>query len=370
MSRRSRAAHMRKAWSEGPTAALLAGLVLAVPTATEAAPDENRSEYVALVERYRSGGRELAVRELGAWAPARIEGGVAELLRRCRGADEAQVEGWVRTAQGAFLLHANAALRAYQLDLPFGEGEQHVDRALRLLRWFRTRREQPPEARALRPRDFYMVLVSAELQAGRPEEAAFLAEESLRSYERDLRMQLLAGCAADMRALLVRRAGRGQWSDEDLRRAENRFRRALDIHPESEAARLRLGWVLVRRGQPDAARPLLEEVARSQADEDRRFLALLFLGAAHERLNETDAAIVSFRKATVLEPQGQAAHVALARALERVAGVKAAQAVLQPFFEERGRSWVRGDPWNEYPFGPPELRLGPFEDLLERLGPR
>jgi len=179
--------------------------------------------------------------------------------------------------------------------------------------------------------------------------------------------------------LLRRRAsgGRYSWtelisarSDKDLRRAEDRFRRVLDIHPENEAAQLRLGWVLVRRGRSADARPLLQAVARGRGDEDRRFLALLFLGAAHEGLNETDAAIVAFRKATELEPEGQAAHIALARALERVAGEEAARAVLKPFFEERGRSWVRADPWNEYPFGPPELRLRPFEDLLQRLCPR
>jgi tetratricopeptide (TPR) repeat protein len=276
----------------------------------------------------------------------------------------------VRTAQGAFLLHTAAAQRANQLGLPFGESEEHIDWALRLLRWFRTRKQQPPEARGLRPRDFYMVLVSAELLAGHPDEASHLAEESLRSYEPDVRMQLLAGCAADMRALLLRRPGRGRRSDEDLRRAEERFRRVLDIHPENEAAQLRLGWVLVRRGRSADALPLLQAVVHGRGDEDRRFLALLFLGAAHEGLNEPDEAIAAFRRATELEPDGQAAHVALARALERVAGQAAARAVLQPFFQERGRSWVRADPWNEYPFGPPELRLRPFEDLLQRLCPR
>ena len=328
------------------------------------------SEYRTLVERYRAGAREAAVRALGSWAPGRIEWGVDALLRECREAESAEIVPCVRTAQGAFLLHTNAALRANQLGLSFGESEEHIDWALRLLRWFRTRKQQPPEARGLRPRDFYMVLVSAELLAGHPDEASHLAEESLRSYEPDVRMQLLAGCAADMRALLLQSSSGGRWSDKDLRRAEDRFRRVLKIHPENEAAQLRLGWVLVRRGRPDDARPLLETVARGRGDEDRRFLALLFLGAAHEGLNETDAAIAAFRKATELEPEGQAAHVALARALERVAGQAAARAVLQPFFQERGRSWVRADPWNDFPFGPPELRLRPFEDLLQRLCPR
>ena len=352
------------------------GVVLALSAlfaATDRAADPaepDLSEYRALVERYRSGAREAAVRVLGNWAPDRVDSAVDALLRECREAESAEIVPCMRTAQGAFLLHTNAALRANQLGLSCGESEEHIDWALRLLRWFRTRKQQPPEARGLRPRDFYMVLVSAELLAGHPDEASHLAEESLRSYEPDVRMQLLAGCAADMRALLLQRSSGGQWSDKDLRRAEDRFRRVLKIHPENEAAQLRLGWVLVRRGRPDDARPLLEAVARGRGAEDRRFLAFLFLGAAHEGLNETDAAIAAFRKATALEPEGQAAHVALARALERVAGQAAARAVLQPFFQERGRSWVRADPWNDFPFGPPELRLRPFEDLLQRLCPR
>jgi tetratricopeptide (TPR) repeat protein len=250
------------------------------------------------------------------------------------------------------------------------EQEWHMDAALRLLRWFRTRKEQPREARGLRPRDFYLALASAELLAGRPNEARRLTEESLRSYDRDSRMHLLAGCAAEMNALMVRQARGGRWSDKALRRAETRFRKALEFDPANEEAHLRLGWVLVRRGRPAEALGHLEPLASERGDEDRRFLALLFLGAAHEGRKDTDAAIAAFRKATVVVPEGQAAHVALARALERVAGEGAARAVLRPFFEERRRSWVRADPWNLYPYGPAELRLRPFEELLERLSPR
>ncbi len=347
----------------------LVSLVATVPVRADPA-DEQLSTYIALVERYCSGARRPAIRELRTWGPVWIERRVDDLLRRCRRAERAEVVPWVRTAQGAFLLHVDTAMDGHDVGLLFGDHEDHIDAALRLLRWFRTRKEQPAEARGLRPRDFYMALVSAELLAGRPDEAGRLADESLRSYDRDVTMQLLAGCAAELRALLLRQPNRERWSELDLRRAEDWFRKVLDIDPENGEARLRLGWVLVRRGRPDEARRLLESVARGPGEEDRRFLALLFLGAAHEGRKDTEAAIAAYRRATKLAPHGQAAQIALARALERVAGEEAARAVLQPFFEERGRSWVRADPWNEYPFGPAELQLRPFEDLLQRFCPR
>jgi tetratricopeptide (TPR) repeat protein len=251
-----------------------------------------------------------------------------------------------------------------------GDHGEHIDAALRLLRWFGTRKEQPEEARRLRPRDYYLALASIELFVGRPGEADLLAEESLWSYDRDVTMQLLAGCAADMRALLVRRSRDRRRSDQDLQRAEERFRRVLDLDRENEAGRLRLGWVLVRRGRFDEARPLLEAVARGPGDDDRRFLSLLFLGAAHEGLKNPRAAVEAYRQATEWAPHVQAGHVALARALERVGGEEAARAVVRPFLARRERSWVRGDPWDEFHFGPPELRMRPFESLLQRLCPR
>jgi tetratricopeptide (TPR) repeat protein len=348
---------------------IVVSLAAAEPVGADA-PKEHFPTYNALVERYRSGARESAVRELGTWGPVWIRWGVDELLHRCERANWADVRPWVRTAQGAFLLHVDTAMQGHEVGFLRYGNEEHLDAALQLLRWFRTRREQPEEARGLRPRDFYLTLASAALLAGRPDEAARLAEESLRSYDRDIKMQLLAGCAADMSPLLVRQSRGGRWSDRDLRRAEERFRRVLGVDPENGEARLRLGWVLVRRGRPDAARPLLEAVVRGPGDEDQRFLGLLFLGAAHEGLKEAEAAVEAYRKATELAPDGQAAHVALARALERVAGEEAARAVVQRFFAERGRSWVRADPWNDYPFGPPELRMRPLEFLIQRLCPR
>jgi hypothetical protein len=354
----------------GLGAVLVVYSLVATPLAEADTLDERFSKYLGLVERYRSGDREAAVGELGSWGPVWIRWGVDELLRRCERADWAEVRTWVQTAQGAFLLHVATAMYGHEGGFLRGDHDDHIDAAFRLLRWFGRQKEQPEEARRLRPRDYYLALASVELLVGRPDEADRLAEESLQSYDRDVMMQILAGCAADMRALLVRRSRGGRRSDEDLEKAEERFRRVLGLDPENEAGRLRLGWVLVRRGRFEEARPLLEAVARGPADDDRRFLSLLFLGAAYEGLENTRAAVETYRQATKRAPHVQAGHVALARALERVAGEEAARAVVRPLVAERGRSWVRGDPWDEFHFGPPELRMRPFESLVQRLCPR
>ena len=108
-------------------------------------------------------------------------------------------------------------------------------------------------------------------------------------------------------------------------------------------------------------------MAETPGDDSRRALAWLFLGRTHEKRKDVPAAVEAYRRAVEIAPHLQAAHIGLAHALEEGAGDEAARAVLVPFFLERSRSWVRDDPWNEYPFGPPEMRMRPFERLLERL---
>jgi tetratricopeptide (TPR) repeat protein len=196
--------------------------------------------------------------------------------------------------------------------------------------------------------------------------ARALADESLRSESHDPAMRLLAACALETEAA-IRRQSEGAWPDKTLREAERRFSEVLDEAPTLLEARLRLGWVLVRRGQAEKARPFLETVAETPGDPGRRALAWLFLGRAHERRQDAPAAVGAYRRAIEIAPHLQAAHIGLAHALEEGAGDEAARAVLVPFFRERSRSWVRDDPWNAYPFGPREMQLRPLEMLRERL---
>jgi hypothetical protein len=325
--------------------------------------------YLLLIERYRSGDVETPLRAAGSWGPIWIESTAGRLLHACRSAPSGGTVSLVRAAQGAFLLHTHAALAGHDLALGPLDHEEHLEAAHQLLRWFRDgyrRGSWPREARGLKPRDFYLALASAELLMARPVTARTLAEESLWSESHDGEMRLLAGCALETEAL-IRRQADGHWSDKGLRNAEHRFSEALGDDPALLEARLRLGWVLVRRGWPDKARPHLETVAETPGDDSRRALAWLFLGRAHQKRKDKPAAVEAYRRAIEVAPHLQAAHIALAHVLEEDAGDEAARAILVPFFLERSRSWVRDDPWNDYPFGPPEMRMSPFEALRERL---
>lgn len=350
--------------------ALMAGLALASvgPVAAEDyGPDLD--DYLLLVEQYRSGDAESPLRAAGSWGPIWIESTAGRLLDVCRGAPGGGTASLVGVAQGAFLLHTHAALAGRDLGLRSPDHDAHVEAARRFLRWFRDRYREgswPREARGLKPRDFYLALASAELVMARPATARALAEESLRNEGHDGEMRLLAGCAVETEALM-RRQAEGHWPDDALRDAEHRFAQALGDDPALLEARLRLGWVLVRRGWAEKGRPLLETVAKTPGDDGRRALAWLFLGRAREKRQDPSAAVEAYRRAIEIAPRFQAAHIALAHALEKDAGDEAARAILVPYFLEGSRSRAREDPWNAYPFGPPEMRLRPFEALLEKL---
>lgn len=360
--------------------ALAAGIGLAMvgPSgAQEYGPD--LETYRNIIEEYRAGHSEGPVGHMGGWGPIWVESTVDRLLRWCRKAprepgraSEAQL--YVRTALGAFLLHAHVALASHSLSLPMTDHDAHLDAAWRLLRWTRDMWEDapgswPPEARGLRPRHFYLALASGELLLGRQGNAKELARESLGLERRDAAMRLLAGCAWEFEAAVRRveqRSG-AEWDDHLLQKAERRFREALEDDPSLLEARLRLGWVLVRRGETKEARAHLTSVAEKSGDSGRRALAWLFLSAAHEKSGDVTARVEACRRATRLAPHMQAAHVCLAHALEEEAGDEASRAVLGSLFRERGRSWTLRDPWSDYAYGPPELRQHPFEALVRRL---
>jgi tetratricopeptide (TPR) repeat protein len=296
---------------------------------------------------------------------------VGRLVDWCRDAPGGGTIRHVRAAQGAFLLHAHTALAGPELGLRPLDYDAHAEAAHRLVRLIRDSYDDAPsswpgEARGLRPRDFYLALASSELLQGRPEVARDLAEESLWSEGDDGEMRLLAGCAVET-AALVRRQSEGHWSEAALRDAQRRFDQALRQDPSLLEARLRLGWVLVRRGWEEKAQDHLQTVAETPGEDSRRALAWLFLGRVYEKRGDAGAAVRAYRRALALVPHLQAAHIGLAHALEAGAGDEAARDVIGPFFLDRSRSWVRQDPWNDYPFGPPELRLRPFEELVERL---
>jgi tetratricopeptide (TPR) repeat protein len=141
-------------------------------------------------------------------------------------------------------------------------------------------------------------------------------------------------------------ASRGQ-----MIQAEGCYRRALAADPGLLEARVRLGHLLHRMGQPQKAVAELEGViAAPDADPHVLYLAWLFLGAIREADGGPRDAVVAYQAAIGLLPDGQAAYVALSHALHRLGERGASREALREPIARAGRrqDW---DPWWLYPWG-------------------
>jgi tetratricopeptide (TPR) repeat protein len=393
---------------------LSAALAAAAGTGTEAA--ESLQRYVQLVELYESGARLEALRELSAWQPDRLSDVAGALLEWQAGAD--QVVAYTRLSQAAALMHAELSLASADVgdELALARQVLTIRQLLRSLH----RRERSAAA-ALSPgsipvRELYLATASLHLAIGAVPQANTLLVEyfaaemgrqiplredfSLAEYPPeelglpgpvqvdaliarhlaedggDVPMLLLAGCAQDALAMLITQStldDRGPRTRDALRRAEGFFRSGLELEPDSPELQLRLGWLLIRRGELQGARPLLEAATANAHGATRGYLAWLFLGRLEEISEEPAAALAAFERATALVPGAPAARLALARARELEEGYLAASQVLRPLLEEKGVEDVvdsRGGPWTLYATGPEELRFRPLEELRRQLSLR
>jgi hypothetical protein len=93
--------------------------------------------------------------------------------------------------------------------------------------------------------------------------------------------------------------------------AESNYRRALELDPLLDEARLRLGRVLFLRNDPKAARVQLEPVARRSARPRLRYLARLFLGAIAEYQNDLAGARLEYHEALAFCPECQTPYISL-----------------------------------------------------------
>jgi tetratricopeptide (TPR) repeat protein len=141
------------------------------------------------------------------------------------------------------------------------------------------------------------------------------------------------------------------------------FRRALMARPESIEARLRLARALQVLGRDaDALTELRAVLAAADASRSQRYLAHLFLGRSSERAGRLPEARVEYEAALQLDPEAQAAAVALSHVSHREGQRAAAQATLERGLAREGaRSSL--DPWWQYPWG----RADEADGLLAEL---
>jgi hypothetical protein len=103
----------------------------------------------------------------------------------------------------------------------------------------------------------------------------------------------------------------------DLREAKDAFDRARRFGPVQAEATLRLGRVLARLREENAALVRLREVPQLTHDPELISLSHLFRGEIHDRAMRTDEAVAAYRAAIAASPRARMAHSMLAPLLFR-----------------------------------------------------
>jgi tetratricopeptide (TPR) repeat protein len=366
-------------------------------------PPRDLSIYWRAATEYRSGDRQRALREIQGWGSSEIFASIRALREEANRRREVAlsagevvklpVEIDFRTVEAAALMHVEAGLLDLQ-SLATGSAEIQLGAATRLVEWSHelaarrleelaslelaeSSKERPDRVRLERlrralsvelrigMRELYVALAAATLAAGFPEAALPFADKAGESAPRDGDVLLVGGC---VRESLAHEEGL-QGHEERARRlredAEASFRGTLAADPTATEARLRLGRVLIDEGRPREAEPMLWEAVEGATDRGQLYLALLLLGRALERLDETSDAATLYCRALETWPDSQAARLALARCLESSAGPSAARALVMASLLDSRDPAREPDPWWSYPFGPRGLAQATLERLWQ-----
>lgn len=126
--------------------------------------------------------------------------------------------------------------------------------------------------------------------------------------------------------------------------ATDLYRRALEIDPRHDEARVRLARMLTLNGEVKQAVPLLEPVPLG-TDPVLRYYHLLFLGRAYERTNRLGEARASFDAASRLFPTAQSPWLALSALAATAGDLEASRAALERVVS---RTDPLDDPWWVY----------------------
>ena len=118
----------------------------------------------------------------------------------------------------------------------------------------------------------------------------------------------------------------------ELEAAEHFFRRAIEIDPNHQEARIRLGRVLGLLDHHEQARAELSRVTDAVDHVALRYYTALFLGREEETLGHRDAARAAYEHAAAMFPLAQSPQIALSHmaheAGDRAAALTSAQRVL------------------------------------------
>jgi tetratricopeptide (TPR) repeat protein len=177
------------------------------------------------------------------------------------------------------------------------------------------------------------------------EHAQGWCEEGLKLFPRD--SALLYGLGSiheEIHALTT--SSVGGLRERHLRDARAAFAGAIEAEGGFALARVRLGRVLWRLGDAEAARASLEASLPRTLDPATLYLARLFLGRVHEDAGRFDEALLQYRHALQLDPRSQAAAVALSHVLRLQGDGPGSRRQLLQGLAHAGRRLARDQFWD------------------------
>lgn len=319
---------------------LAASLCAAAHAAGEAVP---APEYAKLVARYQSGDRAGATSALAGWSEARLDSELKRLEKAARRAakctrcpERLVFERF--SLRAALLLHADAEAQqtlpppvSEQPPPSCGTGPQArvVERLADLLLLV------DPTAGDFLLR-FYLGTARQAHWSHCLGTAQYWARAGLRRFPKDSLLLLTLGIAAEndafhLRAPTAHSAGISSKQRSLWEEAQRIFEDALAAEPVLHEARLRLGRVLWRLGNAEAARGCFEAVLSADADASLHYLAHLFLGRLHQEAGRFPEAEKECAAALRMRPASEPAAVAVSYLRQLQGDTEGAREVLNRF---------------------------------------
>jgi tetratricopeptide (TPR) repeat protein len=340
----------------------LLGAAVALAAAAETA------SYTQLLQRYAAGDRAAAVAELSSLGDGEISRELDALRDRadahCASCDRAAVRAALRAA---VMLHTD---------------RDELDRRPLQISGERAPTCGPPlhallAERALAPllsdeagrefaRRWYVAMGLRSLGDLCLEEGLRWAGSGLKRFARDKELLLTRGVLSEATATVarLRQQSAGSVAPRELEQlrqqqleghaalteAAKALEQALATDPTFEEASLHLGRVRYWLGQTGPALQALGPLVAGSRDQERLYLAYLFVGRVHEAAGRATEAERAYQNAAGVEPNSQAAAMALAHLRLMAGDTEATREILdRELLRARPRS--HDDPFWNYQFG-------------------